>query len=127
MKQATVLLAEDDLDVRHVVTTLLKSNGFQVLTGYDGKHALEISRRFGGDIQVLLADIEMPGLTGIELARRVKAERPGTKVLLMSGYFSREGTVGIDEQFIAKPFGFEELIRQIKELLNEKSTAAPVG
>jgi DNA-binding response OmpR family regulator len=118
MKDVTVLLAEDCEEVLHLVTVWLKRKGFRVLAGTDGKRALELSRGFRGEIQVLLTDIEMPGLNGIELAKKIKAERTDIKVLLMSGNHSyADSSVGVEHAYLCKPFGCEELVGRLEELL----------
>src|SRR5258705_5244835 len=99
-----ILVAEDHDDVRLAVSNILKADGFTVLTSYDGRAALELSRCYPGTIDLLLSDVDMPFMGGQELCQNIAVERPGIKVLLMSG------GVGAQEQarmhglpFLQKP------------------------
>ena len=96
-----ILLAEDDVGVQFFVWSLLKAEGFTVLTAGDGKAALEASRNHPGSIDLLLSDVGMPRMDGLELCKTIAAERPGIKVLMMSGVLSGKRT-GFDER-IALP------------------------
>jgi CheY-like chemotaxis protein len=80
-----VLLVEDDECVRFCVLKLLEVSGFRVLTADDGISALEASRNYSGRIDLLLSDVDMPRMDGVELCRILASERPETKVVLMSG------------------------------------------
>src|SRR6266571_3140294 len=88
--QFVILLAEDETLVRNVVRAMLTEAGYAVLDAVDGEHALEVSRRYDGSIHMLLSDIKMPRMNGIELSEQISRERPGIKVLLMSGKPSGE-------------------------------------
>jgi CheY-like chemotaxis protein len=80
-----ILLVEDDVHVQYFIWNLLKADGYTVLTAGDGKAALEASRNYPGSIDLLLSDVEMPRMGGLELYRNIMAEHPGIKVLMMSG------------------------------------------
>jgi DNA-binding response OmpR family regulator len=80
-----ILLAEDDVGLQFFVWRLLKADGFTVLTAGDGIAALEASRNYPGSIDLALSDVRMPRMGGLELCRIIAAERPGIKVLMMSG------------------------------------------
>src|SRR5258708_5069765 len=80
-----ILLAEDEHLVRNLVRTILINEGYAVLDANDGEHALEISRGFPGSIHMLLTDVKMPKMNGLELSQQIARERPGIKVLIMSG------------------------------------------
>ena len=99
--QAVILLAEDDVLVENIVRITLERDGHFVLTSQNGEEALLLSRKYPGEIHLLLSDIDMPRMNGVDLARRVSAERPGICVLLTSGYFN--GPVQ-DYNFLPKPF-----------------------
>ena len=114
-----ILVAEDHDDVRLAVSNILKADGFTVLTTYDGRAALELSRCYPGTIDLLLSDVDMPFMGGQELCHNIAVERPGIKVLLMSG------GVGAQEQarmnglpFLQKPFTATALRHSIKALLD---------
>ena len=82
----TVLLVEDSEPVREVTRDLLSTLGYNVLAASNGREALAVLRAHAGPVHLLLADVVLPGLRGRTLAGRVAAERPGTRVLFMSGY-----------------------------------------
>ncbi|MCC6621958.1 MAG: PAS domain-containing protein [Deltaproteobacteria bacterium] len=117
----TVLLAEDDEQVRRLVQTFLERLGYAVLPCVHGEHALETAGAHDGPIHLLLTDVVMPRLGGFELARRMAALRPTTRVLYMSGYndeaVSRHGAPD-GAPILAKPFAVGELARRLRELLD---------
>ena len=81
----SILLAENERSVRTLLLNTLREAGYKVLDAADGREGLEKSRQFNGTIHLLLADVEMPNMTGIELATQIQIDRPGVPVLLMSG------------------------------------------
>src|SRR5579863_1157001 len=81
----TILLADDDGNLRKFVSTLLIELGYNLIVAADGKEALEKALAFTGKIDLLLSDVEMPGMTGIELAIQLNRVRPETRILLISG------------------------------------------
>ena len=100
-----VLVAEDEVIVRNIVCLLLQREGYQVLSAADGKEALELAREYRGTIDLLLSDVKMPRMDGISLAEHVINERPGIRVLLMSGKLSDEiRKQNIRLPFLRKPF-----------------------
>jgi signal transduction histidine kinase/CheY-like chemotaxis protein len=82
----TVLLVEDETGVRELISEFLSAKGYQVLTANNGVAALEVARSFTGKIDLLVSDLCMPKLGGIELAAQLKVSRPETKILFVSGY-----------------------------------------
>ncbi|MDT4967154.1 MAG: hypothetical protein QOJ64_1891 [Acidobacteriota bacterium] len=119
--EETVLLVEDDDQVRSIAAMALEMSGYDVLTAANGEEALLLSERFNSRIDLLLTDMVMPRMGGQELSHRLLKLRPGTRVLYMSGYSENaisqrgviEGTV-----FIEKPFSPEALTRRIREVLD---------
>jgi PAS domain S-box-containing protein len=103
-----VLLVEDQTQVRHSLERILEDAGYQVLSAEDGDQALEIVRKKEGRIDLLVSDVIMPGISGIELSRRLLAQYPQLAVLLVSGYAGTEITrlaeLGEHVQFLQKPF-----------------------
>src|SRR6202035_3270878 len=81
----TILLAEDEPAIRDLVEFVLERNGYSVLPASNGEEAVELSRRHTGIIDLLLSDVRMPGMDGMQAARVIQGERPGMRVLLMSG------------------------------------------
>jgi two-component system, cell cycle sensor histidine kinase and response regulator CckA len=117
----TVLLVEDEAQVRAVVRTVLTKAGYQVLEAHDGEDALRMCERFSGSIHLVLTDVVMPKMSGRELAERVSSFRPETKVLFMSGYTDdtvvHHGTLAEGMEFIQKPITPDALMRRIREVL----------
>ena len=91
--QVAVLIAEDEVLIRNVARLVLESDGYLVLTASDGEEALEISHRSPSTIDILLSDIIMPGIDGLELREHIIATRPETKILpnVWSGQRSNRG------------------------------------
>src|SRR4051812_6247026 len=103
--ERVVLLADDEPLVRNLVGAVLSDAGYRVLDAADGLQALEVSRQFAGSIHLLLTDITMPKMNGIELSLRLSSERPGIKVLMMSGVLATEPLVQDNSvHFLRKPF-----------------------
>jgi PAS domain S-box-containing protein len=125
----TILLAEDDDGVRHWIHNALQGQGYTVFACRHGKEALGIAEQYGGTIQLLLTDVVMPGMNGRELADRLVAARPATRVLYMSGYTeealgrSGVGAVGEDRGFLQKPFTPRELLEKVRAMLDQGAGA----
>jgi CheY-like chemotaxis protein len=106
----TVLVVEDDANVRQVTVSTLESLGFSVKEAGTGDEAADMLRN-GADVQIVLSDVKMPGMTGIELARLVREQWPSVRVLLTSGY--------VDEfEFIHKPFRASDLAGKLQSILD---------
>jgi signal transduction histidine kinase len=118
----TILIVEDNADIRALLAQVLAAECYSVLTAEHGERALEISRRHGGPIHVLVTDVIMPRLDGRELAARLVSERPELKVLFVTGYAGsalRDQDLSASEvPFLAKPFRIDELVHRIQELLS---------
>ncbi len=111
----TVLLVEDDHGVRAVVERTLHRAGFRVLTAHDGAEAVALTGSSHGEIDLLLTDIVMPGMSGAQLAGALTSRVPGLAVLYMSGYADERIQGGAE--FLAKPFRPEELLSRVEEVL----------
>ena len=117
----TVLVVEDDADVRDVSVETLRALGYRVLTASDGVEALEVLERTDG-IDLLFTDVVMPrGMNGAELARRAQGLRPGLRVLLTSGYtaqaLSSEHGIAPGLPLLRKPYRGAELAREVRAAL----------
>ena len=116
----TILLAEDDAEVRRLIETKLRAHGFTVLSARDGLEALELVESHGGGIRLLLSDVSMPRLNGVQLANRFTNLRPSVPILLFSGT-AKEDALLIDAEgpvgFLEKPFTLAKLIERIEALL----------
>ena len=118
----TILLVDDNEPVRASTGGILKLRGYRVLQAASGMEALKIADEYSGPIQILIADVMMPEMTGMELARRLKSKRPQVKVLYMSGFSEetvrRESTFDPATSFIQKPASASILIQKIRDLLD---------
>jgi DNA-binding response OmpR family regulator len=115
-----VLLAEDDVQLQYFISQLLKADGFTVLNASNGELALEASRSHPGPIELLLTDIQMPRMDGLELCRNIRAEHPGIKVLVMSGDLrGREHAAVNGLLYLQKPFTLAALRDSITALLGQ--------
>ena len=119
----TILLVEDEAQVRTVVRTVLTNAGYQVLEAHSGEDALHLSEKFSGTIQLVLTDVVMPRMSGRELADRLRAVRPDSKVLFMSGYTDdtvvHHGILDEGIEFLQKPVTPDALMRRIREVLGQ--------
>jgi CheY-like chemotaxis protein len=117
----TILLAEDEDDVRRVIAETVRDAGFTVLEAEQGAQALEVARGHGGTIHLLLTDLVMPVMGGRQLAQRMIALHPSLKILYVSGHVdesaAREGITGDHEDFLPKPFEGAALVDAIQRLL----------
>jgi CheY-like chemotaxis protein len=117
-----VLLAEDDAAVRRVMAEALAQKGYQVLSAPDGQKALELARAHAEEIELLVTDLVMPGMTGRELAEALLAERPHLRVLYMSGYTDdavvRHGVLEAGTLYLQKPFTPNALAFKVREALD---------
>ena len=125
----TILLAEDEEMVRELATEIFRETGYTVLDAPNGAAALAISDRYEGCIDLLVTDLVMPGMNGIELARRVCDSRPGIPVLFMSGYSedARERLGVLDEgrDFLQKPITPTKLSRKVREIFSVGAAGIP--
>ena len=118
----SILVVEDEAGVRALVIKLLKDLGYCVLQAQSGPHALDVWRQHGDEVDLLITDIVMPdGMNGVELAERVRRQRPDLKVIYTSGYLadlSREDIARHSDAYIAKPFSLLELARLVRRTLD---------
>ncbi|MFW5840838.1 MAG: response regulator, partial [Planctomycetota bacterium] len=87
----TILVVEDDDALRHLVVNVLRSRGHHVIEACDARHALPLGEHYEGQIDLLVTDIVMPGMDGMQLAKRLLEVRPEMKLLFMTGYTDRTG------------------------------------
>jgi PAS domain S-box-containing protein len=118
----TILLVEDDEMIRHLVQKVLKGNGYTVLVAGDGNAAERMAGAHAAAIHLLMTDVVLPGLNGREVARRLVAQRPGIKVLYLSGYTDdaivHHGVLEPGVAFLQKPFSPAVLGRKVREVLD---------
>ena len=114
----TILLVEDDDEVRTFTTRVLERAGYHVIGARNGVEAIDRSRQREGPIHLMLSDVEMPGMSGPDLAKLVGAERPEMRTLFMSGhpldYVEKHGI----EFYLEKPVPMETLARTVRDVLD---------
>jgi CheY-like chemotaxis protein len=118
----TVLIAEDEEGVRLLATETLQRRGYRVLAAESGEAALKLAGSYDGTIHVLLTDVIMPGIKGPELAERMRALRPGIRVLMMSGYSAdivRPSDLR-DAALLSKPFSPAALTQAVRTALDTR-------
>jgi CheY-like chemotaxis protein len=125
MATETILLAEDETALRILTRDALRERGYTVLEAKDGREALEIQREHVGVIDLLLTDIVMPELGGHALGQEIVRERPGIRILYMSGYTDSYTTLllGNGKSFIRKPFTGDVLMEKIREAIEAEVVA----
>ena len=121
----TVLLVEDEESVRELVRETLKTRGYRVIEASDGIAGMRVSEEYQGNIEILITDVVMPGMSGRELAKRVAAARPNIRVLYLSGYTEdaiiHEGALEPGTGFLQKPFTLQVLARKVRKVLQGES------
>jgi two-component system, cell cycle sensor histidine kinase and response regulator CckA len=120
---ATVLVAEDQDSVRKLTAAILERQGYTVLQAKDGTEALRIVEEHGAPIDLLVTDMVMRAMSGLELSTMVRRLHPETRLLLMSGYVERMPELPADAQFLQKPFTIDVLCDKVKEALALRSGA----
>jgi signal transduction histidine kinase len=118
----TVLLVEDEAGVRDLVARILKIYGYTVVTASSGEEALALCGEHKGRIDLVITDVVMPGLSGQQLVKKLAEERPGVKVIYMSGYTDsgvlRRGIVEKQAVMLQKPFAPATLCKKVREALS---------
>jgi DNA-binding response OmpR family regulator len=116
--QPVILVADDDVMIRNLVTLLLQSEGYVVLSASDGQEGLELSRKYPGSIDLLITDVDMPRLNGMNLYAHLIKERPGIKAIVMTGGDVNEILrQNVNLPFLPKPFDGEALFARVREIL----------
>ena len=119
----TILLAEDEPLVRSLCARLLRDQGYTVLEATNGEEALRLAQEHTGEnIRLMLSDVVMPQMSGVELAAHLSLARPDIKILLMSGYTDEaitfDGATADKLPFLAKPFLPADFLLKIREVLD---------
>jgi two-component system, cell cycle sensor histidine kinase and response regulator CckA len=118
----TILLAEDEQEVREVAREFLESGGYTVLEARDGADALRLAEQHTGVIDLLVSDMVMPGMTGQELATRIQEKRKGLRVIFMSGYSEYAAVEAAHSdtglRLLSKPFSRVVILCAVRDMLN---------
>lgn len=125
----TILIVEDEEEVRKLAGKILEKQGYRILETFNGDDALVACEKRKSPIHLMLADIVMPGMSGSELAKLLKPLYPEIKILYMSGYTDnaivRHGVLEKGINYIQKPFTMEGLARKVREVLDKDSDKHP--
>jgi DNA-binding NtrC family response regulator len=113
----TILLVEDEDGVRHVMETMLKRHGYQVVSSASSSDALGLAERLDGGIDLLITDVVMPGMSGRKMAECMLKHCPRMRVLYVSGYGE---SIDAEAAFLQKPFTTDELALKVREVLRER-------
>jgi two-component system cell cycle sensor histidine kinase/response regulator CckA len=118
----TILLVEDEPQLRELTRTVLTSRGYSVVEAKDPEEAERLAAEYGAKIQLLLTDVIMPGISGRELAKRLSARNSAMRILYMSGYtynvIAQNGTLERGVAFLQKPFTPGVLVEKVREVLD---------
>jgi CheY-like chemotaxis protein len=118
----TILLVEDEYQVRRLIERALRQQGYNLITATNGAEAIETSKQYSSEIHLLLTDVVMPEVGGREAAAQIRTQRPDIRVIYMSGYSEElvrlQGELTESAAFIAKPFAPDELRRVVREVLD---------
>ena len=127
----TILVVDDELVVRSVAEAILKKHGYEVLSAADGMEALDMLARHDGLIDLVLMDMTMPRLSGMDTFRHMrKGQAPNIPVVICSGYLVDlagflEETGSVPNGFLQKPYGIDEMARTVRRVLDEVAAAKP--
>jgi CheY-like chemotaxis protein len=118
-REIVVLLAEEDPAVRLMLERLLKQGGYDLLVAADGQEALQKSDEHKGRIDILVADVQMPGMTGADLAKEIRRSRTDLRIILLSAV--TQGLLVLDStwHFIQKPFLAKALLERIVDVVKK--------
>jgi CheY-like chemotaxis protein len=115
--KGVVVVADDDDSVRVLIARILRGSGYTVLEARSSDEALAL----GDDLELLVADLVMPSIGGVELADAMRARIPGLHVLFTSGYCRIGNSFGPDDPLLAKPFTAAELLQRVRQLIDPRS------
>lgn len=119
--EKTILIVEDELMISRLMDRLLTKTGYEVLTAATGTEGIEKFRKRIGDIELVILDMSLPNMNGAEVLKILRAEKPGIRVLLSSGWVPAEvDALFADNRpdgFLPKPFQTTLLLQKVEELL----------
>src|SRR5215471_3101665 len=121
----TILVVDDEPEIRKLVSAMVAAKGYSVLTADSGDHAITLVKNLKQPIDLLLTDVVAPGMSGPMLADKLLEQQPDLRVLFMSGYDNtnvvQRYVVEKGHALLHKPFTVEELGRKVAEMLNHRS------
>jgi two-component system cell cycle sensor histidine kinase/response regulator CckA len=129
-QDSVILVVEDEPGLRQLACAVLEQAGYRTLEAEDGRQAVEILSRPPAHIVLVLSDIRMPNLNGMELEQIIRRRWPTLPVLLMSGTMTREWVVRVREHslyLLRKPFRSRDLLDSVKELIEPDATGEKIS
>jgi two-component system KDP operon response regulator KdpE len=127
MRTSTVLVVDDEPQIRRVLRTTLSSNGYEVLEAKSGEEALEMMRKERPEL--ILLDVNMPGMGGLQTCREIRNQSDVAIIMLTVRNTEHDKVLALDagaDDYIVKPFGIEELLARIRAALRRTTPAEPV-
>ena len=121
-RRITVLVADDETMLQKMLCDVLAVHGFHVLSADNGKEALDAAAQYSDSIDLLISDVQMPVMTGPDLARQLQILRPELKVMLISAYPLGELVLDRGWRFVQKPFLPNALLQEICNMLDQPPT-----
>lgn len=118
--KGTILLVDDETNVRTLVARILEREGYRVLEAAHGGEALERGLEYSLPIHLLITDVSMPLVSGPELVRQILPLRPGMKVIFITGQDKKDVLQGQGISFLEKPFTLRGLLAQVEQMLIER-------
>lgn len=126
MSERKILITDDRAGIRSLLKEVLQESGYEVLTAAGGQEGIKIVQE--NTIDIVLLDMKMPGMDGLETLRLIKKAQPNVKVIIMTAYEDMEIIKEVQKRgascYISKPFDIEELLSTIKRLLKKSAEAA---
>ncbi len=122
-RQKTILIVDDDIEILNITSEYLTPLGHNILMAENGEQALKVAKNQKDTIDLLLTDVIMPKMNGVELAESLVKKSASTRVIFMSGYLkpsmSGQNLPDYEKGFLQKPFSGKTLTRRVKEILEE--------
>jgi DNA-binding response OmpR family regulator len=121
----TVLVVDDEEDLRDIIRRMLERRGFATLIAGDSQQAIEVCREYPGEIDILVTDLGLPGVSGGELSQAATELRPTMRVVYISGLPKdiavADGLIGEDALLVKKPFSSESLVEALRSVIAERA------
>jgi hypothetical protein len=120
----TILVVEDEEDLRELLTSMLHDYGYSILVARDGMEALERYRRHRQDIGLIITDMDLPKLNGAAVSQSILSDNPGARIIMISGFLEsalKESILasGVRE-FVAKPYTLAQMLQIIRKVLDQE-------
>ena len=122
----TILFADDEPAIRELAGTYLTESGYKILMTSDGLEALSVFQRKSAEIDLVIVDLLMPEIGGLQLINEIRKHNPGIKIIVTTGQFVDEPTTKIIQSqiqfFLSKPYDMVRFLEIVRDVLDEKQT-----